>query len=260
MHGAGDKIRQSRRRRFRSFTPRGSLNDLLPRTNQTTKALPTEREDEITRELAKFRKYPLGYDIKKDPEGKGLVVFRDGITPRDEGEKWAVSYVTNTIDLMICEHHDYDASTAEFDKLYSYLQKDPVGIETIPFSDRVVWKKNDNVNSDESGGEGDDGQPEIVPADKFTATPFGDTLFVYHKMMYKFMRACLPIYLDKVANERLSLWIISKEFNLDDGDKLKRLDKGIRIPWAEMKEFVLSTICLATLGSYKYLPLHQLKR
>ena len=27
-----------------------------------------------------------------------------------------------------------------------------------------------------------------------------------------------------------------------------------------MKEFVLSTICLATLGSYKYLPLHQLKR
>ena len=100
----------------------------------------------------------------------------------------------------------------------------------------------------------------ITTADRFTPTEFGDNLFVYHKIMYKILRASLPLYLDKVANERLSLWIIAKEFRLKEDERAKRLDKGVRIPWADIKDFVLSTICRVTLGSYKYLPLHQLKR
>ena len=252
MHTAGDKKREARRRRYGRFTPRSSLNNLLPRANQTTKALPTEREDEVTRELAKFRKYPLEYSEKHPVD---LVVFRDGTTPRDEGERWIPHYVTSCIDVMLYEY-DHDSTQATLDKIYAYLGNDPVGIEKIPYSDTTVWKKNDNVNSDDSGDENDN----LTESDRFAPTEFGDNLFVYHRMMYKILRASLPLYLDKVANERLSLWIIGKEFHLKDEDKPRRLDKGIRIPWDDIKEFVLSSICLVTLGSYKYLPLHQLKR
>ena len=205
MYEAGSKKRDSDKRRYRSFRPRSNLANLLPRANQTTKALPTEREDEVTRELAKFRKYPLDYKVT-DSNTDELVVFKDGTTPRYEGEKWFGEYVVASIDNLMADYY-YGATETELDKYYQFLTKDPVGINSIPFTDRTVWKRNDNVNSDDSA---EDDDPPITKSDKFTRTEFGDSLDLYQKMMYKILRASLPIYLDKVANERFSLWITSR--------------------------------------------------
>ena len=137
-----------------------------------------------------------------------------------------------------------EENTGTIDKIYRYLTLDPVGTKPINTGDQNIWKKNSNFDSDDEGE--DQSQQE-----RFVPTRFGENLFVYQKRMYKFMRASLPLYLDKTAADRLKLWIIAQEVNLTDEQRARRLDKGVRIPWADMQEYVLSTICAITLGSYR---------
>ena len=246
--GAGTTKRLSQTRRLSAYTPfipRATSTFLLPK-NQTVKALPTEVKDPITEKLENYVKLPLSFDEKKHE----VIHIRDHITPRAEGETFFKGYVPGLVDYILRDYeHGSDPST--INSVHEYLLEDPVGVDTIPTTDRKVWKLNSGYSSDNDSDE--DNEKHIL-------STFGRNLIEYQREMYNYMRASLPQHLDARGAERLRLFINGREYHLNREQKLRRLDKDIRVPWAKMKEYVLSTICENTLGSYHYLPLHKLKR
>ena len=174
--GKGRRISQRRR----TFRPRGNLDALLPR-DQSIQALPTEREDDITRELEQHKRRPIDFD----PKQHDAVHIRDNITPRAEGERFFRNYPTHYVDHLVNDYEE-DSTQIVVNRLYKYLEKDPVGVDPEDHTDRFVWVKNTNVNSDESDME------DVVASDRYSLTSFGETLKVYHERTVSYTHLTLP--------------------------------------------------------------------
>ena len=74
------------------------------------------------------------------------------------------------------------------------------------------------------------------------------------------MRASLTLYMDEPATNKFDTWISSQEVDLDPIQRARRMEKGTRIPWKRIVNFVLDNICSVTLGSFHFKPLLRLKR
>ena len=220
--------------------------DMFTRREQTTESLSTEVEDDIDKTLKEqFDKPPMNYKGSDED----LRSIKLDTTFDQKGKE-----VLDTF-LQICIQHvlltyETEADRDRLTSVQAKLRNDPMGLKAPNYSDTTLFSRNSAYDSDDPDSE----------TEKYTATKLQRNLVGYHQLVYNFMRGSIHRYMDKPAFQKLKLWMVGYENDFSTEAKKNRLKKGTRIPWNEIKEYILTRICVPTLGSYHYLPLHRLKR
>ena len=104
-------------------------------------------------------------------------------------------------------------------------------------------------SEDEAGESSSDSEAGKTKSKKVPVkTAFYKTLCILQEQYYKYIRRNIFNYLDKPAQERLTI-LIDQEEKKRGIPYAKRADKGYRLPWEWMRSTILSELCLpAELG------------
>ena len=89
----------------------------------------------------------------------------------------------------------------------------------------------------------------------FRPTVFLRDLQLIQKKLYLYLRGSITLYMDDTCKRMYSTWIkrLEKEKNLSEGD---RFNLNKRISWEEIKDHIITTFAVTTLGSYNFLTLY----
>ena len=110
--------------------------------------------------------------------------------------------------------------------------------------------------------------PAMIPAaaipqqvQTYVKTKFMVELQFMQSRTYMYLRSSIVLFMDKTCGNTLKVWIEKTE--RDMGDELvdeNRLRIGTRIPWADIRTYIVEKFCVPTLGSFHFLPLFKMKR
>jgi len=103
------------------------------------------------------------------------------------------------------------------------------------------------------------GPVEVVKTTIMVRTPLYNTLLNLNAEYYKYIRASVSRYLDKPAKEYLEN-IIDAEEERQGIPFEQRADPDKRLPWKWIKDVILNTICMQTLGDYYFRSLLEIHR
>ena len=198
--------------------------------------------DAISTDLADYKELPSSFPEKHDP-----IMFEDGITQRVEGENFFERYPGWYIDHVMAAFEG-ESDIGRQEGLIRHLQSDPVGIKPDDTTDVQCWKRNDGHDSDDPASQ------------SHKKTKYKSDLEAYQQRMYKHMRASIVLFMDDNAKNKLTTWLSTRESGMEESKRKRRLEKGIRVPWKAIEDFILDNVCTLTLGSFHYKPLLCLKR
>ena len=220
--------------------------DFFNHSEQTSGALATEVRDPINKKLSDvYDKRPLTY-TGTDENLK--LTIQLNVTRTDRAEEFFNLY-THLCVQHVVSVEETKGTRFNLESVQKLLREDPLGKKPKRFSDATLWTKNQDYDSED-----DDEDNKFLPTEKQR------NLTSYHQEMYNYLRGSLNRFMDEPACRRLSLWLVAKEHSLTSEQKKRRLDPDVRVPWADFEKFILTEICIPTLGSYHYIPLHRLKR
>jgi hypothetical protein len=148
----------------------------------------------------------------------------------------------------------YQANTAvsEHTRMWQYLLEDPWGTKQRHKEDLTCWQsKKVTTHYKNKQGEARTRQDSVQVPSRF----YKDYKALQDKY-YTYLRAGVPLYMDKQAEEYLQEALKAKERKQNPPlDGSNKLDRAKRIPYQWIKNCILRDICVITIGSFHFTPL-----
>ena len=135
-----------------------------------------------------------------------------------------------------------DPSPSTLQNLKDYLVADPTGENAMDQNDGLLFRPASRARG--------------VP----TLREFAKELKTLQTWVYAYLRASLHRYVCKQSKVLIDNWIREQSGSITGLTKKNYMNRDVRIKWTDFKTFILSNICLVTLGSSHFTMMYCHKR